>query len=315
VFAGLSKSLANQFAALQNLFSDINLQNIKEGIDKFVAKAVAQFQKVIENPEVILYLLYMFCKTSSFIESSLKSPVQSYQSMVGNIETEQNLLRIKSAPRTQAAIEAGRPVATQESIDRITTQAANSHNAAVSNEITGGNQLPSQVSYVHTQENLNHPHWSSWSNLGFEDSVVNNSFWKRDINVRMTRLGGGIMNPKNMGFSTAVGYYKCELKVLEMMNEVGRILGKKLIILSAYRDPVYNEWLHNTGHATAKGSQHMVGKALDVRMGGVDRTLFLRTCQTVGFTGFGWYSSFIHADIGGARGRSLLIPGVYGWRG
>ncbi|AKF13376.1 peptidase M15 [Sinorhizobium phage phiN3] len=279
--AGIAQVFSNQFAALQNLLSEDNLANIKEGIDKFVTKAVLQFQKILENPQVILYLLYMFCKTQSFIESSLQTPIKSFQGMVSNASHEQNVLRVKSAPRTQAAIAAGRPTVTQESIAEIRAQKGNSHNAAVA--AANPADVPDQTKVVWTPEHTTHPDPHSWSNLAFADSVINNSFWT---------TGGG----KGMGISKAVGYYGCKLEVLEMLNKVGQMIGKKLTVNSAFRHPVYNR--HVGG---AKASMHMKGVALDVSMAGVDREAFCSAAYRVGFRGFGGYGSFIHVDTGSKR--------------
>lgn len=292
--AGISQVFSNQFAALQNLLSDDNLANIKEGIDKFVTKAVLQFQKILENPQVILYLLYMFCKTQSFIESSLQTPVKSFQGMVSNASHEQNVLRVKSAPKTQAAIAAGRPTATQEAIAEIRAQKGNSHNAAVA--ATAPGDTPVQTKIVWTPEHTQHPDPHSWSNLAFADSVINNSFWT---------TGGG----KGMGIDKAVGYWYCKLEVLEMLNKVGQIIGKKLTVNSAYRHPAYNRTLRGA----AKSSMHMKGVALDVSMAGVDREAFCSAAYRVGFRGFGGYRSFIHVDTGNRRswGEGYLPSGPW----
>lgn len=276
--AGISQVFTSQISALRNLLSEDNLANVKEAIDKFVTKAVLQFQKILENPQVLLYLLYMFCKTQSFIESSLQSPVKAFQGMVSNASHEQNVLKVKSAPRTQAAITAGRPTATQEAINEIRAQKAMSHNNAVA---ANPAEVPDQTQIVYTQERTTHPDPNSWSNLQFSQKVINNPFF-------ITGKG------KGKGIDPAIGYYRCELHILERMNKVGQMLGVKLMIHSAYRHPLYNA--HVGG---ARSSYHMKGIALDVGMSNVsDRGEFVRLCKMVGFSRFGGYrdKGFIHAD-------------------
>lgn len=315
-FAGIASSISQKYAALQNLFSDINLTNIKEGIDKFVTKAVKQFEKILENPAVILHLLYMFCKTASFIEGALKNPVQSFQSMIGNIQHEQNVLMVKSAPRTQGAINAGRVVATDSSLASIRNQRTTSHNNAVTAAVADNPEDPATTNskYVFQPQVMSHPDPNSWSNLSFAPSVINNSFWKSDKNVRMdAEFGGGTVNVKSLGLSVATGYYGCKIEVLEMLNEVGKMLGKKLTVNSAFRHPVYNQHLRNTGHGAAKNSMHMKGVALDVAMAGVNRATFCAAAHKIGFRGFGGYGNFIHVDTGAKRswGRGNLPNGPW----
>jgi hypothetical protein len=294
VLVSVSAALQKRFSALKSLFSEASMENLKTGIDKFVTKAVAQFQKILENPQVILYLLYMFCKTSSFIESALKNPVQALQGMISNIQHENNLLQVKSAPATQRAINAGRPVATPSSLRQTTEAAKTAHN----NAVAATPAAPSDATKIPlTRSYATHPDPSAWSNLAFAGSVINNQFWKRDINITLRKqYGGGTYNVKSLNIPVDIGYHGCELEVLEMMNEVGKTLGRKLTINSAYRHPLYNQ--HIGG---AAGSMHMKGKALDVAIAGRDRALFIQTCKRIGFRGFGTYPSFTHADTGNAR--------------
>lgn len=294
VLVAVSSALQKRFAALQSLFSEASIENLKKGIDKFVSNAVAQFQKILENPQVILYLLYMFCKTASFIESALKNPVQALQGMISNIQHEQNLLQIRSAPATQRAINAGRPVATASSLRNATNNARTSHNNAIAAQpATPGENV--KIPFV--RQYATHPDPSSWSNLAFSSSVINNQFWKTSRVMTLKKeYGGGTINIKDLNLPVDTGYRGAELEVLEMMNEVGKILGRKLTINSAYRHPAYNQ---HVGGATR--SMHLQGKALDVAIAGSDRALFIQTCKRIGFRGFGTYPSFTHADTGNAR--------------
>lgn len=294
VLVAVSSALQKRFAALQSLFSDASVENLKNGIDKFVTNAVSQFQKIIENPQVILYLLYMFCKTSSFIESALKNPVQALQGMVSNVRHESNILQVRSAPATQRAINAGRPVATDASLKNTTNAARTSHNNAIAAQPATPND---NVKIPFVRQYATHPDPSSWSNLAFSSSVINNSFWKTSrVMTLKAAYGGGTINIKDLNLPVDTGYRGAELEVLEMMNEVGKILGRKLTINSAYRHPAYNQYV---GGATR--SMHLQGKALDVAIAGRDRALFIQTCKRIGFKGFGTYNTFTHADTGNAR--------------
>ena len=300
VVSGLASQFSQKYAALNNMFSEMSLKNIKDGIDKFVTKAVKQFEKILENPEVVLHLLYMFCKTASFVESALKNPVQAFQSMIGNVQHEHNLLKVKSASRTQGAMFGGRAVATEESIARVRNERTTSHNSAVGAAVTSNNQQPGDATqFIVPHSNLVHPDPNSWSNLNFVWQVINNSFWVEDRTITMD--DGGRFHVPSMNIAKDIGYRGCKLEVLEMMNHVGSILGVKLTINSAFRHPVYNQWKRQTSSGVAKYSQHMKGVALDVSMrNGVNRQQFISVCKRVGFTWHKEYPTFIHMDT---RGR------------
>lgn len=301
-FEGISRALIERMAGLESLLSQNNLDNIKESIDKMVTKGALQFKKLMENPEVILHLLFMFCKTLSSIEETLRSPVDAVQSMIKNITHEQNILKVKSAPFTRAAIEAGRPTATTGYIDRTTGSRTTRHNAAVTTEVNSQQEeLESRSQYVLERQYASHPPHDSWSNLSFEPTVVNNWWWKQDKNIR---LGPNwVFNPKKSGIPPNIGYLKMGLKELEMLNEVGKMIGSKLRVTSAYRSPEYNKWVGGESK-----SFHMKGQAMDVLMGGVDRAAFYAACKKVGFTGFGGYRSkgFIHVDT---RSSPIVFKG------
>jgi uncharacterized protein YcbK (DUF882 family) len=76
-------------------------------------------------------------------------------------------------------------------------------------------------------------------------------------------------------------------------------------IVSAYRSPKTNEMLRgrsaNTG--VAKNSQHILGKAIDVRLEGVQTTALRDTALAMKRGGVGFYkdSDFVHMDTGRPR--------------
>ena len=74
-------------------------------------------------------------------------------------------------------------------------------------------------------------------------------------------------------------------------------------IISGYRSPKTNAMLRQTGHGAAEHSQHMLGKAIDVRMEGVDLAWLRNAALDVGAGGVGYYprSNFIHVDTGRVR--------------
>ena len=85
-------------------------------------------------------------------------------------------------------------------------------------------------------------------------------------------------------------------EALDRLEQARRLLGQPLVILSAYRDPI-----HNAEVGGAPLSQHKLGKAFDIRLAGLDKWQLLKVCQRAGFTGFGFYSTFLHVDTGKPR--------------
>lgn len=85
---------------------------------------------------------------------------------------------------------------------------------------------------------------------------------------------------------------------MDKLQKLRTILGKPLLITSAYRSAA-----HNTSVGGATHSQHRLGKAFDVVMTNQDPAHFESVAKAVGFTGIGHYpkSGFMHIDTGPAR--------------
>ena len=74
-------------------------------------------------------------------------------------------------------------------------------------------------------------------------------------------------------------------------------------IISGYRSPRTNAMLHARSSGVASNSQHTVGKAVDVRIQGVDLNNLHRAALNVSAGGVGLYpvSNFVHVDVGRVR--------------
>ncbi len=85
---------------------------------------------------------------------------------------------------------------------------------------------------------------------------------------------------------------------LDRLQALRDVLGKPLIVRSAYRSPA-----HNRAVGGAARSQHLLGVAFDISMANHDPDAFEIAARAAGFTGFGFYprSGFIHVDLGPAR--------------
>lgn len=74
-------------------------------------------------------------------------------------------------------------------------------------------------------------------------------------------------------------------------------------IISAYRSPATNEMLRNSSSGVAKNSQHLLGKAIDVRLTDLDTAKLRDVAISLRRGGVGYYkdSDFVHVDTGGVR--------------
>lgn len=95
--------------------------------------------------------------------------------------------------------------------------------------------------------------------------------------------------------------------LLDVIFDVRESLGSRgtYQIISAYRSPKTNEMLRNrsTSSGVAKKSQHVLGKAIDVRLEGVDTAELRDAAIRLQRGGVGYYenSDFVHMDTGRVR--------------
>jgi len=74
-------------------------------------------------------------------------------------------------------------------------------------------------------------------------------------------------------------------------------------IISAYRSPKTNAKLRNKSNGVAKRSLHMQGKAIDIRLKGLNTKTLRDEAIAMKVGGVGYYrrSDFIHLDTGRVR--------------
>ena len=95
--------------------------------------------------------------------------------------------------------------------------------------------------------------------------------------------------------------------LLDLIYEVRESLGSDgtYQIISAYRSPRTNEMLRGRGASSgvARKSQHLLGKAIDVRLEGVATTQLRDRALALRRGGVGYYedSDFVHLDTGRVR--------------
>jgi uncharacterized protein YcbK (DUF882 family) len=103
-----------------------------------------------------------------------------------------------------------------------------------------------------------------------------------------------------------------DVGVIDFLADVLDAVGEtKATILSAYRTPETNAMLARTTFGVAENSQHMYGRALDVRL---DAKLAeaMGAARAMQRGGVGWYphSGFIHIDTGPVRNWTLDEGGL-----
>ena len=74
-------------------------------------------------------------------------------------------------------------------------------------------------------------------------------------------------------------------------------------IISGYRSPTTNAMMHEHSHGVAQNSQHVQGKASDVRLEGVSLHNLRAAALDLKAGGVGYYpvSNFVHMDVGPVR--------------
>jgi uncharacterized protein YcbK (DUF882 family) len=94
-------------------------------------------------------------------------------------------------------------------------------------------------------------------------------------------------------------------QLLDILHALQQQTGAKgpFEIISAYRSPQTNEMLRNRSNGVAQGSLHMEGKAMDVRLRGVETRKLREAAVGLQAGGVGYYQSsdFIHVDTGRVR--------------
>lgn len=101
------------------------------------------------------------------------------------------------------------------------------------------------------------------------------------------------------------GQIKLHPEALDKLQALRDLLGKPLIVRSAYRSPE-----HNRAVGGAPRSKHMAGIAFDIAMSNHDPARFEEAARAVGFQGFGHYprAGFMHIDLGPARVWGTPFP-------
>lgn len=93
--------------------------------------------------------------------------------------------------------------------------------------------------------------------------------------------------------------------LMDYLVEVARAaaIGAAFSVISAYRSPITNERLRAQSSEVAQHSLHMQGRAIDVRVPGIDCADLAAHARALKRGGVGYYraSDFVHLDTGAYR--------------
>jgi uncharacterized protein YcbK (DUF882 family) len=94
-------------------------------------------------------------------------------------------------------------------------------------------------------------------------------------------------------------------KLLDLLHTLQATLETRtpFHVISGYRSPETNAKLAAASSGVAKHSMHMDGKAIDIRMPGVDLLTLHKAAKALKGGGVGYYSAsdFVHMDVGRVR--------------
>jgi uncharacterized protein YcbK (DUF882 family) len=94
-------------------------------------------------------------------------------------------------------------------------------------------------------------------------------------------------------------------KLMDYLVDVAAQIGvpPAFSVISGFRSPETNERLHERSSGVSQHSLHMQGRAIDVRMGGVDCEDLAAHAEELKRGGVGFYraSNFVHLDTGAFR--------------
>lgn len=98
---------------------------------------------------------------------------------------------------------------------------------------------------------------------------------------------------------------KMDPQLLDLLHKLQLKTGKtnNFEIISAYRSAASNARLHKAGSGVAKRSLHMRGRAIDIRLPGIELKHLRQAALKLHAGGVGYYpdSNFIHVDTGRPR--------------
>jgi uncharacterized protein YcbK (DUF882 family) len=99
--------------------------------------------------------------------------------------------------------------------------------------------------------------------------------------------------------------HEIDPKLMDILWEIQRETGNNNTyeVISAYRSSATNRYLRGRSNGVAQHSQHLLGKAIDVRLRDLDTKKLRDTALALKLGGVGYYkkTDFVHVDTGRVR--------------
>jgi uncharacterized protein YcbK (DUF882 family) len=133
------------------------------------------------------------------------------------------------------------------------------------------------------------------TNEVFQGDVVRKGLFKKRLDSEALQRLNHLMRDLR-----ADAVHQMDLDLIELIGRIQRrIPDRPLLITSAYRTQATN----NAIRGSARGSLHMEGKALDIRVPGFSTLKLRKIARAESDGGVGWYPrrNFIHVDTGERR--------------
>ena len=99
--------------------------------------------------------------------------------------------------------------------------------------------------------------------------------------------------------------HEIDPELMDILWKIQRATGNRetFEVISAYRSEETNRQLRSKSRGVAQNSQHLLGKAIDVRLRGLDTRELRDTALELKLGGVGYYekTDFVHVDTGRVR--------------
>lgn len=91
---------------------------------------------------------------------------------------------------------------------------------------------------------------------------------------------------------------KLDMELVLLLQALRERISKPISVVSGYRSTAYNKKVGG-----ARRSQHLYGKAADIKVKGMSPLEVAKVADEVGFDGIGVYPHWIHVDVRGYKAR------------